>query len=338
MTDAKKPSEVAQTISSYSFRGYVVNPAADDALEFYEQHYTPLEFRDLAGNKQVVLGSKPFKCRFCGGEPPTHTFRKRAHAISELLGNKIIKSLYECDACNQRFRDFEDDLAKMTHPSRSLGGVVGKNGIPSLVAANGKSGRMRSNSSGLHFSHDVGSDSLADDPATKTLTFEYMAQPYRPLGAYKALCKSAYTLLPQGELIHFEHLRLWLLQADLESARVYGTGSHICHSTVLTAFRPFRVPIICLLRRKEQTDTPYMSFFIATGNFSYQIFLPCPSMDGHLPGKALTTPPYPHIFQLQPWRTPGQTWAKTLELSSPERTSEKSGILKFTYGSVAKLD
>ena len=33
----------------------------------------------------------------------------------------------------------------------------------------------------------------------KLLTFTYVEQPYRPLAAYKALCKSAFALLPEDE-------------------------------------------------------------------------------------------------------------------------------------------
>jgi hypothetical protein len=79
--------------------GIPVETEALKALRFYTDHYDQLFFRGLGGtNKQMVLGTKPYKCRFCGGERPARTFRKRAHAVSELLGNKVLKSLYECDA------------------------------------------------------------------------------------------------------------------------------------------------------------------------------------------------------------------------------------------------
>ncbi len=210
--------------------------AALKALQFYASNYTNLMFRGLGGNKQIILGSKPFKCRFCGGEPPKRTFKKRAHAVSELLGNKVLKSLYECDACNERFCGFEDDLAKMTLVSRSIGGVIGKKGVPKLVAANGGSARMQFKSGGLNFSHNAGDVGFVEDEVNKLLTFTYVEQPYRPLAAYKALCKSAFALLPEDELVHFEHLRQWLMQADLTTGKIYGRGGHICYSTFVPAF------------------------------------------------------------------------------------------------------
>lgn len=152
------------------------------------------------------------------------------------------------------------------------------------------------------------------------------------MATYKALCKSAFALLPEDELINFEHLRDWLLQKDLTTSQVYARGGHICYSTFVPAFRPFKQPIVSLLKRNVQIDAPYMSFFVASGNSSYQIFLPCPTKDNHLRGKTITAMAFPHIFQLQPWLTPAPPQERRLELSSPERTSAKSGSMTWQYG------
>src|SRR5208282_1638573 len=102
-------------MAAANVRGILVEAEAIERLRFYADNYDQLFFKPLGGsNKQIILGTKPYQCRFCGGTPPKCTFSKRAHAVSELLGNKVLKSLYECDACNKRFSAFEDDLAKLT--------------------------------------------------------------------------------------------------------------------------------------------------------------------------------------------------------------------------------
>ncbi len=78
------------------------------------------------GNKTFVLGSKPFECRFCGGKPPERTFKKRHMLFPSFSATRFLKSRYECDACNERFSGFEDDLAKMTIPTRSIGGSLAR--------------------------------------------------------------------------------------------------------------------------------------------------------------------------------------------------------------------
>jgi hypothetical protein len=313
-------------------QGLAVETEALKALQFYLHNYTTLMFTGLGPrNKKIILGSKPFGCRFCGGKPPKRTFDKRAHAVSELLGNKIMVSLYECDDCNKRFSRFEDDLGKMTLPARNIGGVIGKNGVPKLVTASRGAARksiMKFKNSGLH---------VVEDEATKTLTLTYVEQPYRPLAVYKALCKSAFTLLPNEELVHFPELRQWLLRGDLTTDQVYARGSYICHTTFVQAFQPFKQPIVCLLKRKDQIDAQYMSFFIASGNVSYQIFLPCPAKDAHLRGRTITTPAFPHFFQLQPSLIPGATLAGQIDLGAPDRTKKRTGTVSWRYEKKIKV-
>jgi hypothetical protein len=286
------------------------------------------------------LGRKPFECRFCGGKPPEKTFRKRAHAVSELLGNKIMVSLYECDDCNKRFSRFEDDLAKMTLPARSVGWVIGASGVPTLVSTSGgaeREARMKFKGGTLEISHDAGHSAVVEDELAKTLTFTYVEQPYRPLGAYKALCKSAFTLLPHDELVNFEELKQWLLRDDLISDRIYSDGSHICYKTFVPAFRPFRQPIVALLKRNDRIDAGYVSFFIAFGNVSYQIFLPCPAKDDYLRGKTISTPAFPHFYELQPWLIPAPTKRWLIDLSSAERTHKRTGTMSWRYENKIKV-
>ena len=321
--------------------GVVVDTEAVKALEFYNRNYTIWPFVELGqANKNIVLGREPFECRFCGGRPPEKTFRNTAHAVSQLLGNKVLKSRYECDDCNKRFSAFEDDLAKMTLPMRTIGGVIGKNGIPKLVTAsrwNASRPTMEFKDGGLHVSHDAGDIGFVEDEATKTLTLTYVYQPYRPLGVYKALCKSAFTLLPSEELVYFTELRQWLLRSDLTTDQVYARGSHICHATFVPAFQPFKQPLVCLLKRRDQVDAPYMCFFIASGNVSYQIFLPCPSKDAHLRGRIITTPGFPHIFQLKPLLSPAPTQIETIDLGSPDRTEKRTGTMSWRYENKIKI-
>jgi hypothetical protein len=190
---------------------------------------------------------------------------------------------------------------------------------------------------GLHFSNEAGDIGFVEDEAAKTLTLTYIQKPYRPLGVYKALCKSAFTLLPDDELLNFNGLKQWLLQPDLTTDQVYASGSHLCYSTFVPAFQPFKQPIVCLLKRSDLIDAPYMSFFIATGNVSYQIFLPFPTKDEHLRGKTVTFDAFPHYFQLQPWLIPAPTQTGRVDLSSPERTQERTGTMSWRYENKIKV-
>jgi|ERR1700732_874935 len=318
--------------------GIPVETGALKALQFYADNYAQLMFKTLGSESEnIVLREEPFECRFCGGKPPTRTFRNRAHAVSALLGNRVVKSRYECDDCGKRFCAFEDDLGKMTMPFRSIAGVSGNRGVPTLLLQGGNA-RMEFKDEGLHVSHDLGDNSLQGDELTKTISASYIQQGYRPLGAYKALCKSAFTLLPQNELVHFPELRQWLLHDDVTTYQVYPHGGHICCYSFVPGFRPFPQTIVGLFRRKEKTETPYMSFFVAFGNVSYQLFLPCPAKDAHLRGKNKIILPYPHAYQLQPWRANGPITCVQIDLSASERTESQSGTMSARYDRREKIE
>jgi len=69
-------------------------------------------------------------CLFCGEANPKN-YQRKAHAISESLGNKLLVQYEECDTCNEKFgKTFEKDFANFMLIFRSQFGVSGKKGIP----------------------------------------------------------------------------------------------------------------------------------------------------------------------------------------------------------------
>ncbi len=83
----------------------ILDTKAADAARFYEKRYVgaqPLFLRP--GTKLVLGGTDARRCRFCDRDSADATFRTAAHAIPELLGNKTLFTLEECDQCNAFFR------------------------------------------------------------------------------------------------------------------------------------------------------------------------------------------------------------------------------------------
>ena len=83
------------------------------------------------GNRPPMLpaDSIAYRCRFCGRVLTKDSFQKRAHAVSEGIGNRSIFTSYECDDCNQRFADREEnELGELFHLYKALRGKHGKKG------------------------------------------------------------------------------------------------------------------------------------------------------------------------------------------------------------------
>ena len=107
----------------------------DDAARWYDERYDEIAHGLLRStSRPQYLGGdlSPRRCRYCGRTDPETSFRDKAHAFPEQIGNKALIDRRECDACNRHFaRMVEDDYAKWTLPMRATGRVTGK-GLPSF--------------------------------------------------------------------------------------------------------------------------------------------------------------------------------------------------------------
>ncbi len=103
-----------------------------EKMQFYVEHYDILFARKLGlSSPKQVLGTEKI-CRFCSRRPPETTFRRLAHPVPELVGNKRLFARYECDVCNSQFSVFEDELAKSAAIFLFSAQVKGKHGVPTL--------------------------------------------------------------------------------------------------------------------------------------------------------------------------------------------------------------
>jgi len=185
------------------------------------------------------LGQKPSVCRFCFKTAPEATFRKEAHAISELAGNGTLLSFYECDACNDRFSAFEDDLGKLTLLEHLAGQVLGKSGVPSAKTGQKRS-RIDLDVTGFRIEEHDGDPIAEIDHEAQTLTITISPQPYRPLGVFKALVKMTLTLMDQGDIAKVPEALRWLRAADLRSENRSDRRRHslLMHSDLHTGTGP----------------------------------------------------------------------------------------------------
>lgn len=107
-----------------------------DAIETLLKDYE----LSVLGSDNINIGKETDDrvCRFCGKtKAGGATFKKVAHAISEALGNKTLKCTEECDQCNARLADVEDNLSVgYLGIRRSILGIKGKGGVKSVGGQN----------------------------------------------------------------------------------------------------------------------------------------------------------------------------------------------------------
>jgi hypothetical protein len=94
----------------------------------------------------------------------------------------------------------------------------------------------------------------------------------------------ALSLMPRSELQHFVDTICWISALTPEDTQMDGKLFCFC-SVSPTALKG--IDILLLKRKSLSARLPYMSFYIAFSNFTYQIFLPFSSLDRHLIGSTI---------------------------------------------------
>ena len=188
----------------------------DDYSKCILQHYEIVASHN-ASCSLTKIGHKEYSqrvCRFCGRtESDGVTFRKKAHAISELIGNKSLILCDECDDCNGGIvNKMENSVATYFKALRPLLGIHGKSGIPSYKKNELEIGQM----SPGHVNVMVGQQNLKvthlEDGGLK-MNVKVDCGKYVPQHIYRLICKYALSVLPDHEfdMSTFEDLRNWIL-------------------------------------------------------------------------------------------------------------------------------
>lgn len=263
----------------------------------------------------MLLGARGC-CRYCGTANP-RAFRKIAHTFPEALGNRWVRSLDECDVCNDTFSRYEDALVACVGPFLTVGGVRGKH---NHVRQTGRSAGQ----SVLRHHDDDGQRRVSS--FVKGLTAQFLYEPlsgdvglrvplaeerFRPRLAYKALVKMGFALLPPEEIPNYQQLREWLLTpldtVDLPMLDVGLSFANLGNSPLLVSGT--------LLRRHDPQDrVPHILFVFTAGSLCLQIDLRSDHLEDHIPCSAIGEVAVSWTTTI---RTPDGAPATTLRYSPP---------------------
>lgn len=247
-----------------------------DPLVLAAKNYSPIFIGTYDVGPKVFVGPPtPVTCRFCRRSKPIVTFRKEAHAISQLLGNRQLIVTDECDSCNSLFsRTLEDHLGKFTKPYRVMAGIRGQKGFPTYRTRKKLSRIEFSPATGLQISQYPEDRILKSVDGEKREQITFFIEKHIPAAVYKALVKISLSVMPEQELANFEHARRWILCED--HSRPLMKPLKLLFYFV-PGFRPFRKTSIMLLRKNSASTEPrlpYCLLLLTFGNLQYQIMVP----------------------------------------------------------------
>ena len=251
-----------------------------DKMRFnLETSYNIIVCYHLNEHKQIMLsdGDKPQKCRFCGREFPDVTFKKIAHAISHMVGNRVLKSDYECDMCNQFFSTYETEYSSYMNLYHTMFMVHGKGGIPKYKLSHKENSKIEiENDNTIKINIQEGEEPLIVweeiDKANNTIEIKGK-RTYTPQNVLKALVKMALTIIPKDELQNLSNTKNWLM----------GKSSEGCILPVCLRFyrNPLLFTSVMIFKKKDSiyTPLPHYVFCLAYRNIVIQMPIPMVDLD-----------------------------------------------------------
>lgn len=304
-----------------------------ELLKFYDSNYDIISKYELYSTEKQYIGKyRNEKCRFCGKVAPDTTFRDDAHAIPTYLGNRTLFTNEECDECNQFFGNtIEDQFSKFLGIRRTMSKIRGRKGVPSYRLPGRTIPRVDfdQQENAFNASSDFTEDFLKINLETKNIVMKIYRQPYRRRSAFKCLVRIALGLMPEDELQHFVQTIHWIREVIPEEDCI--EGKFFCFYSVSPASLK-GIDILLLRRKCGHVDLPYMSFYLAFHNFTFQIFLPFCSMDRHLVGKTIHVPRLPALHE----RIDSVNYSLE-DFSSNELKKDELDILHFKFQGEMKI-
>lgn len=233
------------------------------------QHY---DMHSIRTDRRVWFGEtdkETRRCRFCTRtKAEGATFQKKAHAVSEGVGNKTIFLTEECDTCNEHFgMHVEPHFIQWLDVYRVFLGIKGSEGSATIKYKNGwithESGRML-----------VHSDNITGDPSEGVQVRLESSKKIAPLGIYKTLCKAALSTLESDVLKDLSKTLRWLRFGGFESEPLPLVASNVIPS--LHAPSP---KITNYIRMSDDTTLPHVLSEFRLGSYVFLFILPFSARD-----------------------------------------------------------
>lgn len=255
------------------------DPLMERITPYLYEHY---EVRTFDSKERINIGvydkSKRI-CRFCGRSMPEVTFKQKAHAISESLGNKGLVCREECDSCNKRFNEnIEQDIINFFHFQLILHGVKGKNGSSTLkgdkISITKKSSCDPSNGEDtLVFKVKAMPDTRNPHEIADFISrqFSFPGVKFIPQNIYKCFCKYVMSLIDAKYLPAFQGTIEWINE-PISKRRL----PPVWHYAVSMNATP---SLIIMQRKHNHKDIPYCWAIINIASLQFLFIIPFCSLD-----------------------------------------------------------
>lgn len=229
----------------------------------------PYTITIIVPGKKVIVGERDKsrrKCIYCGGTQVEEnaSFKEKAHAIPEALGNKNFIQNEECDICNEYFAEnAEEDFSNMLVFNRLKYGLKGKNGYPIFQFGSKKYARffdweeedyekdwgcfeavkeiVKTKHIKCLIIIDIGGNKKIDEH----MNISYIKD-FCPMHAYKTMVKCVIGLIGNDNLLSFQDTIKWL--------RYRNDFCKLPQVAIVKCQRLIIEPELYIFQRKDETN------------------------------------------------------------------------------------
>lgn len=226
------------------------------------------------GDRRTLVGESDKKkrvCRFCGKSHPETSFKQKAHAISESLGNTLLFCNEECDLCNENFSKIKQEFSNAMALFSTFNRVRGKSGVRSLK---GQNFSINNKENVIGLKADIEIDTFKHNREFKIDIEEPMLN-FSLLNIYKCLCKFAISLIDNKYLGSLSKTISWL---HLEQP-----ATKLPHVWVKVTSL-YLQPLVGVYIRKDDLNNDLPLFIIRMYIYNYEYIFTFPFVDCEYPG------------------------------------------------------
>jgi hypothetical protein len=249
--------------------------ALNDLSAFTRDYNIVASFQFDMIQKRTYLGQKLGYCRFCRESYPKVHFND-AHALPQFIGNKYLRSHYECEKCNELFsRTIENEMANFMKLLHTTYGVKGESKIPTYK----NNGVRYSNSPEIKIDN-VDNTFSSGNLTGKNSSLTLLTDKFVPISVYKCLVKMALSILPEIEIPFLLDTFDWIREESQCSSKfelnsLLGIFSQIKNNHLFPHISAV------LFKKKNELSSPSPSFIfrLSYSKFAFQIYLPLCKLD-----------------------------------------------------------
>lgn len=263
----------------------------NEMLKNLIEHYDIVKHYHLNTEEEILLDStESTSCRFCGKQEPNVTFNSAAHTIPHSIGNRTLKSKYECDTCNQLFGKYESQFTQYMKFAHVFAQVSkgGGSKVPKFKNNSSEKSNIRVENGNFNVTCVEGEDLRCDIDKEHKKVKITGKRSYIPQDVFKAIVKMALSIMPEEEMIYFSDTLQWL-----QGKRTCG-GKLIVIQRMYIGINPFMFDSCMIFKRKNDSmQVPAYIFGLAYYSFFIQIAIPLCQKDLSKQGANMTMPYIP---------------------------------------------